>query len=571
MTRVMRRLTIIAVVCLLVGLWLPWVDDEADRTPGLLLFSGRDSDAGLGWVRITLVITILAALLGAVTAVRRWHDDAIHRVVTWAAPAAVCCGLSAIVGAIATARLGPRAGTGLPTTVVLAAMATAVLGFTAYLHRNAGQDPATGAEGDSTARFTRRHVMATVVVLVVGIILAPLGGRWWVSWRHADASTASGPDSVPAAEGPDRPKTVAWSQEADGVVAAGPYAVLLGDGDGKPNAGEGISVVDAATGEERWHYHRDDGPLDDVVVDVPDNLLVASVELDEGDLYEVVAFDLSTGAQITSVSDGVVGLQKRHTPRVFAWSADDGSQVWSRSLGTRCFENTATTTTLFIAGPGCVERDAAVGYSLRTGKEIWRHTLPSARDITSLDDAVQIGHTVILDAGGWWSTPEEDSPEGGVVALDTTSGKRLWRNLHVHPSGMSRMKDRMLLHGDRIRAFDAHTGRPVWTVSPPAGDPGYGLATDHHDRAYATARTENHIRVRVFDASGTILHTTSIPTCSGVGCSGTHYLSGSATVGGVADQTLLMTSPPYAVLSGEGARVTGLRAETPRADTSSVG
>src|SRR5699024_681156 len=128
-----------------------------------------------------------------------------------------------------------------------------------------------------------------------------------------------------------------------------------------------------------------------------------------------------------------------------------------------------------------------------------------------------------------------------------------------------------LLQGDRIRAFDAHTGRSAWTVAPPAGDPAYGLVSDHHQRAYATVRAKNHIRVRVFDASGTTLRTTSIPTCSGVGCSGTRYLSGSATAGGVADQTLLMTSPPYAALSGEGARVTALRAEAPRTDTSSVG
>ncbi len=570
MTRAVHTLSVIAVACLFTAIWLPWLDDEAGRTAGPLLFTGRDSGAGLTWVRITVVVTAVAFVLGTVTVARHWRADTIETVARCAAWAATFCGLGAILAVASTLHLGSRAGRGLLTTAVLAAAATLVLTITAYTHRRRPYTPADDPpHRDAGVLFARRHVVFAAIVLAVGAIATPLGARWWVSWRHVDATTTSGPDSVLPPSGPDAPRKIAWSRPADGAIAAGPYVVLLGDGDGASNPGEGIVVVDASTGHERWHYRRDDGPVDNVVVDTSDNLLVASVELDERHLYEIVALDLTTGdrrwsrrtsAEAVAAGDGGILLQQNESHVVLGWSARDGSDTWRRSVRGQCYRNMTTTTTMFIAGPGCAhtDDDVAVGRSLRTGKAIWSHRFPASTDIASIDDAVQVGHTVVLHVDGWWSAPGHREPEG-LLAFDSTSGTQLWRHRSAHPEGMTWMKGLVLLNDERIRALDARTGRAAWTVSPPVGHHTYDLGSDHHTRGYAMAQTKKRVKITTFDASGTPLHTTSIRTCLKTKCRNTHDLGGSATIGGVADTSLLTISAPYVVLAHELSRVAALR------------
>ena len=184
----------------------------------------------------------------------------------------------------------------------LGAIAASVL---AWRHRKAGWDEwRTGEPG---------AVRGLVVLLVAGAVLAGgawLGGGIWAGGTAAavladseDRTTAAAaPDPRPEApRGPEHDLAQVWQQGSDlrygdqaALVPGTDLAVLLGF-EGGMGIDYGLFVLDAKTGDERWHYrirsteNTSPGDLMGVVVGTGTGTLLAVVN-------EVgVLFDLDTG------------------------------------------------------------------------------------------------------------------------------------------------------------------------------------------------------------------------------------------------------------------------------------
>lgn len=582
-----RRLPIVVTLGLVVALWLPWVYDTAGRTPGLLLLiTARELDSGGIWLRATLVVFVLAVLLSTIAV--PWRPVNGPKPGRRAARAATLCGLATILAVILTVTLGPRADVGLPAAALFGAAGT---GIWALVARAANRDrvraeaqPARtepGSGDTDTARkdrhaadFGPREATTIVAVFVATSVIATVGAPWWLYGRHVDATTTEGTAAPVELRGPDEPDELLWSKPVDGVLAAGPYVVTLGDGDGTAGTGENVAVVDAATGRERWRYARGDGPADSMVVSAEDDLVVVSIGLHEDELYELVALELSTGdvrwtrrwhSRPLDVADGIVLVEAGGVGGgLVALGADNGEQVWRNRVNEPlCSGPVRPVGDLILSGSDCSGGNTLAAIERATGRLAWEGIVATDADsYPSIERHARSGNVVVLHVRGWWKNPAGRFDDG-VIAFDTASGEHLWQR-NLDPTALVTVGDRVVVsidsETDPVRSFDLRSGKPGWLLDPPREPDGVLKLAADDSRAYVLTEHDGGIAVHGVDADGQTFSKTTVPACPDSTCVSEQKGAMLSYTGTqlVADGVLLLGSGPPAAMAGGRIRVTAI-------------
>jgi outer membrane protein assembly factor BamB len=525
-------------VGLLSTLGLPWVHDESGRAGVVQIFDvGRGASTDRAWPLLALFLVVAAAVASLRTVLRPGIRLLPQRITVATPPppspgrlavrAALTCLAAAGASAGVTTRLEGRADVALPTSAVVAGVGAVMWTLLAWRHlRDAGGRRMPGPKAELTA---------IGVVVAVTVLTAAVGAPWWVEGRHVDATTTGRQGSGPST-GPTNVDQVEWSASVDDVLAAGAHFVLHGaDGD----RGD-VSVVDAATGDELWHYHHDQ-PLD-VAVSEQAGLVIVHQALDEG-LTELVGLDLSSGRERWSRrQSGLVtpGLMARHGlttvfgevgdlllahqfgGRLLALDPASGRRLWSiDSPLDECPELWRLTGDVLVGLSECHLGDGVVAVDRDTGRTLWELDgelfLPT---VTTVDGVVVVREYAVMSV--------DSSSSYVFVGLDARSGRELWRR-----EGRSWPAAPVVTGGRIVTAFDSGRGEGPWelqglvprtgeiawsqdlsTVIPVRGngDDGLTVGTDG-TRTYITAITDDQAVVATFGTEGRTLGTRTFPLC----------------------------------------------------------
>jgi outer membrane protein assembly factor BamB len=258
---------------------------------------------------------------------------------------------------------------------------------------------------------------ATLVVVVVAVL----------AWRGSDAdatSSTTADPAVPVGGALAAQVAQAWSAEPGPaaprrVVESG--RVLL-------TSGDGVAMLDPATGEEAWHYTRANARLCDATA--VDGLVV-------------VLF--STGGRCNELT---------------ALRADTGDRLWYRSVGFRADATLASTDRVVLAmSPTGLTTVDPTGNNIR-----WHTPAPEGCRFTAAD----VGSTGVAAL--------QQCADGDVqaVLLDGFAGTPLWtRDLGVTSAqlvGADRVVD--VVVGDDLQVLSPADGSTVQTVAlgPDTGD-----------------------------------------------------------------------------------------------------
>jgi len=181
--------------------------------------------------------------------------------------------------------------------------------------------------------------------------------------------------------------------------------------------------------------------------------------------HDVRDYDLMVPAIITTVPlNGVqteVVLVAGKMGKVYAYLADDGRPLWTRSVGKH--QNDIgplprKVVTIFPGDLGGVETPMA----LAAGRLF----------VPWLDLSTRAGATG-LPGGLAGSSPNLQAGRGGLTAFDAASGKVLWQNkLPSMNFGAATVANDVVFTSDyagTIFAFDTQTGKTLWTEKAPAG------------------------------------------------------------------------------------------------------
>jgi outer membrane protein assembly factor BamB len=181
--------------------------------------------------------------------------------------------------------------------------------------------------------------------------------------------------------------------------------------------------------------------------------------------HDVRDYDLMIPAIITTVplngAQTEVVLVAGKMGKVYAYRADNGRRLWTRSVGRH--ENDIgplprKLVTIFPGDTGGVETPMA----LAAGRLF----------VPWLDLATRAGATG-LPGGLAGASPNLRAGRGGLTAFDAASGKVLWQNkLPSMDFGAATVANDVVFTSDyagTIYAFDAQTGKTLWTKKAPAG------------------------------------------------------------------------------------------------------
>lgn len=149
------------------------------------------------------------------------------------------------------------------------------------------------------------------------------------------------------------------------------------------------------------------------------------------------------------------------------WPSQGPKQLWKASVGTGFSSMSVSNGRVYTMG-NAKDTDTVYCLDANTGKELWKHSYPSALDPKNFE-------------GGPTATPTIDgnrvytfSRKGDAFCLDAETGKVIWsRNLHKDPgaeipkwglSGSALVEGDLVIYnaGGMGTALDKQTGRVVW-------------------------------------------------------------------------------------------------------------
>ncbi|MGH3587610.1 MAG: PQQ-binding-like beta-propeller repeat protein, partial [Pseudonocardia sp.] len=266
----------------------------------------------------------------------------------------------------------------------------------------------------------------TAVAVTTGLAVAVAGDH-----SRIDATTTS---ATPAPPTPADLTRVAWrwteGEEIFAAVPAGAGVVVA--------TTRGIVALDGRTGEERWHYRRDNArPMDLAAVEAGRGV-IASIE---GRLH---AFDAFTGE-----------LRWRHEP-----STTRESPEWY--FGLDATDSTVVRTREGYGDSGTYQFELA-GTDVRTGTMTWRYSPPPGCEREG-DEFV--AGMVIVTLGG--CAPPQTVE---LVALDGSTGQPVWRELvDEYGSSWGGLLELSTLDDPDDEYVDPRTGREIAGLAPLLGE-----------------------------------------------------------------------------------------------------
>jgi outer membrane protein assembly factor BamB len=181
--------------------------------------------------------------------------------------------------------------------------------------------------------------------------------------------------------------------------------------------------------------------------------------------HDVRDYDLMIPAIITTVplngAQTEVVLVAGKMGKVYAYRADDGQHLWTRSVGKHEHDIgplPRKLVTIFPGDTGGVETPMA---------------LAAGRLFVPWLDLPTRARATGLPGGLAGASPNLRAGRGGLTAFDAATGKALWQNkLPSMNFGAATVANDVVFTSDyagTIYAFDAQTGKTLWTKKAPAG------------------------------------------------------------------------------------------------------
>ncbi|HEV7657571.1 MAG TPA: PQQ-binding-like beta-propeller repeat protein [Mycobacteriales bacterium] len=434
-----------------------WYADgtSSRRGPAVLapITSAPDNVPGLGWVRLAIVL-VLVALLTAIPAGRS------RRAAGWTA---ALHALATLTTALAAWQLAGRATPAVPREAVV--LAGAALAWTLVALRGRGTLP------------------AGLAIVVAVAVLAPIGGPWWVSGRLVDRTTTDA-TAPTGGTGPAAPGPVRWQSATDRAAVFGPYVVFRTLAtSGRPR----IVVADAADGTERWSYRNADANAE-FSADPATGVLVLA--LDRDGAGELRAFDLASGRPLWNRRDGgsvrgagypfhaggtlmpagVLLLLDQRAGRLRALDPRSGAMRWQRAVEAGCASSAQYVRAgdLLVVVSLCQSRTVPA-YRVDTGADAWTATIS---DLPVISGGV---NRPVLVAGGVAGIWFDEREQGVLAGVEVATGRVLWRRPApaVEQLTGAVVAGRFVLpapgrgRGPLAVALDPRTGSPQWTTGLP--------------------------------------------------------------------------------------------------------
>jgi outer membrane protein assembly factor BamB len=266
-------------------------------------------------------------------------------------------------------------------------------------------------------------VLATLVTIVCGAILADhliLQAEWW----QVNRTVTHVPRPQLADLGPPAgPVTTSWQLSTpvsdSELPAYDRVAYAIMDGELVVVSGHGLTVRDARTGRERWHYYRGQWSLlgwartGQVLVAYLErtghrgNRLMVGLDAVSGTLLWRQRGDVPAATERTTLrwpaGAGVVIVTEdgRHT--LYGRSAATGRRIWSKRLAHGCLlpeavpYGSGSSETLAAFSLDCGARDRTITLDPRTGRTLF--TTNAAHAAVSVDGDV----TAVFDGAGLYA------------------------------------------------------------------------------------------------------------------------------------------------------------------------
>jgi outer membrane protein assembly factor BamB len=368
-------------------------------------------------------------------------------------------------------------------------------------------------------------VLVTLVALVFGVVLADhliLQAEWW----QVNRTVTHAPRPPLADLGPPPgPVTTSWQLStpvADSELPAyDRVAYTIVDGELVVVSGHGLTVRDARTGKERWHYYRGQWSLlgwartGQVVIAYLErtghrgNRLMVGLDAVSGTLLWRQRGDVPAATERTTLrwpaGAGVVIVTEDGRHRLYGRSATTGRRMWSKRLAHGCLVPeavpyaSASSETVAAFSLDCGARDRTLTLDPRTGRTLFTtnaaHAAVSvAGDVTATFDGealhaysrtgreflVRRGDDVCRDmcpiaaTGGrllvaydLTRQPEDGSATRRLESVDTTTGALAWRR---EMSGYTALSvSGGLVYGLRWRLADPLLPAAIDVIDPETG------------------------------------------------------------------------------------------------------
>ena len=266
-------------------------------------------------------------------------------------------------------------------------------------------------------------VLAALVTLVCGAILADhliLQAEWW----QVNRTVTHAPRPPLADLGPPPgPVTTSWQLSTpvsdSELPAYDRVAYTIMDGSLVVVSGHGLTVRDARTGRERWHYYRGQWSLlgwartGQVLIAYLErtghrgNRLMVGLDVVSGTLLWRQRGDVPAAIERTTLrwpaGGGVVIVTEEGRHTVFGRSATTGRRVWTKRLAHGCLlpdavpYGSASSETVAAFGLDCGTHDRTLAVDPRTGRTLFAVSAPHAA-VTVSGEA-----TVLFDGAGLYA------------------------------------------------------------------------------------------------------------------------------------------------------------------------
>ena len=330
---------------------------------------------------------------------------------------------------------------------------------------------------------------------------------------------------------------VIWSAptrgEVDGEVAATTDLVFAA-------TDSGLIAVDRATGQQRWY------------VEIPGlagskRLVVRGTRAFSAGVYSVQANDVATGAVLWQrafdpntdapdfsdlAADDVALFVGLRDGRALALAQSDGSTLWEAPIATADWtfkgliggstisgDTVYVTATRYLNANAFEEAAVVVALDRQSGRELWRYQSPGIN--------TSIAHAAVLAGANLIFT---EAYLGAVIAIDRATGVERWRQpTHGFFFGGPVVRGDTVFVAtseSRAYAFDAVSGRVLWTANLEAGATSVGVCAselfvgDFHVEV-RTAHSGGRVGL-AFTGSDTEIVTSFITVLDGVAYAGTN-------------------------------------------------
>jgi outer membrane protein assembly factor BamB len=347
-------------------------------------------------------------------------------------------------------------------------------------------------------------VLATLITVVCGVILADrliLQAEWW----QVNRTVTHVPRPQLADLGPPPgPVTASWqltTPVADSELPAyDRVAYTLVDGELVVVSGHGLTVHDARTGRERWHYYRGQWSLlgwartGQVIVAYLErtghrgNRLMVGLDVVSGTLLWRQRGDVPASTERTTLrwpaGGGVVIVTEdgRHT--LYGRSVTTGRHLWSKHLAHGCLlpeavpYGSASSETVAAFSLDCGARDRTLAIDPRTGRTLF--TTNAAHAAVSVSGDV----TAVFDGTGLYAYDRRGrqflARKGGNVCRDMCPAMTIGDHLLLAYDLAPRPEDGTATR--RLESVDIASGAISWrremsgyTALATAGGQVYGL------------------------------------------------------------------------------------------------